>query len=160
VKIAKLKPALVAISAAVLLALPMNPIARLLAQTQNTSTLRVRIDGARNAKGQIVVLLFRNANGFTSDGSKAVRAQQVRIDAQTLSAQAVFEGLPPGDYAVTLFHDENMNGKLDTSFLRIPKEGYGFSNNPKKRAGPPPFDQAKFSLNRAECSIEVKLIYW
>ncbi len=131
-----------------------------MAQTRATSTLRVRIGGARNAKGKIVVLLFRDANGFTSDGSKAARAQNVPIDRRTLSAEAVFEGLPQGTYAVTLFHDENGNGRLDTNFLRIPKEGYGFSNNPKKRAGPPPFEQAKFPVEQPECSIEVKLIYW
>jgi uncharacterized protein (DUF2141 family) len=154
----KSRAGLIAISAALWLAFPAKPW--LMAQTQGVATLRVRIDGARNARGEIVVLVFRDSNGFTNDGSKAVRTERVPIDAQTLSSQAVFEGLRQGVYAVTLFHDENRNGKLDTNFLRIPKEGYGFSNNPKKRAGPPPFDQAKLSLNQAECSIEVRLIYW
>jgi uncharacterized protein (DUF2141 family) len=56
-------------------------------------------------------------------------------------------------------HDENMNGKLDKNFVGAPKEGYGASNNPKKRMGPPKFDEAKFSLNKPEQTIEIKLMY-
>jgi len=152
----KSRAGLIAISAALWLAFPAKPW--LMAQTQGVATLRVRIDGARNARGEIVVLVFRDSNGFTNDGSKAVRTERVPIDAQTLSSQAVFEGFGRV-FMRHLFHDENMNGKLDTNFLRIPKEGYGFSNNPKKRAGRP-VRPGKVLLNQAECSIEVRLIYW
>jgi len=86
----KSRAGLIAISAALWLAFPAKPW--LMAQTQGVATLRVRIDGARNARGEIVVLVFRDSNGFTNDGSKAVRTERVPIDAQTLSSQAVFEG--------------------------------------------------------------------
>jgi uncharacterized protein (DUF2141 family) len=52
-----------------------------------------------------------------------------------------------------------MNGKLDKNFVGAPKEGYGASNNPRKRMGPPPFDEARFSLNQPQQLIEIKLIY-
>jgi uncharacterized protein (DUF2141 family) len=132
--------------------------APLMAQS-GAATLTVRVTGARNSKGRIALALFQSEAGFPGDSSKAIRTQQAEIDAQTRSAQFVLEGIPYGVYAVSVFHDENMNGKLDKNMVGAPKEGYGASNNPRKRIGPPPFGEAKFSVNQAEQSIEVKLIY-
>jgi uncharacterized protein (DUF2141 family) len=159
-KTSKLNAGLIATLAVLLLALPTTPTASLMAQTPGTSTLRVRITGARNAKGRIGIELCRDPKAFPCEGSNAADSQWVQIDARTLTAQAVFERIPQGVYAVAVFHDENMNGKLDSNFFGIPKEGYGASNNPKKRIGPPKFEQAKFSLNQPECSIEISLMYW
>jgi uncharacterized protein (DUF2141 family) len=43
--------------------------------------------------------------------------------------------------------------------MGIPKEGYGASNNPKKKMGPPSFEETKFQLNGTDQSLEIKLIY-
>ena len=131
----------------------------LAAQAQSVSTLTIRVAGPRNAKGQIGVALFRDAAGFPSDSSKAFRTQQAKIDPQTLTAEVVFEAIPRGVYAVSVFHDENLNGKLDKTSVGIPKEGYGAANNPRKRVGPPPFDEAKFTLGQPQQVVEIKLIY-
>lgn len=129
-------------------------------QAQETSVLTVNITGARNANGQIAVALWSSADGFPGNTDKAVAKQMVSINPQTKSGVAVFAGLPHGVYAVMVFHDENKNGKLDTNILGIPSEGYGASNNPRLMAGPPKFDQAKFSLNQAAQTVDVKLLYW
>jgi uncharacterized protein (DUF2141 family) len=71
----------------------------------------------------------------------------------------VFADLPAGFYAVSVFHDENMNEKLDKNFMGVPKEGYGASNNPKKKMGPPNFDEAKFQSGVADQSVEIMLMY-
>jgi uncharacterized protein (DUF2141 family) len=42
-----------------------------------------------------------------------------------------FPGVTPGTYAISVFHDENSNGKLDTNLLGIPREGVSASNNRK-----------------------------
>jgi len=39
--------------------------------------------------------------------------------------------------------DENMDGKMN-SFLGIPSEAFGFSNNVKGLFGPPSFEKASF----------------
>src|SRR5262245_11347057 len=80
----------------------------LTALAQSTATLAVRVTGARNAKGQIAVALFRDDAGFPSDGSRAFRVRQAAIDGQTSGSEVVFEGIPQGVYAVSVFHDENM----------------------------------------------------
>jgi len=60
---------------------------------------------------------------------------------------AVFDGLEAGEYAVSLYQDENENGKLDVGKLvPIPTEKYGFSNNPSTTFGPPDFEDCKFKL--------------
>jgi uncharacterized protein (DUF2141 family) len=128
------------------------------AQTTNAATLEVRVTNARNATGIIRVALFSSADGFPGDTSKAVRVQGAQIDSKTLSSDIIFTGLPSGIYAVSLFHDENTNGRLDKNFIGIPKEGYGASNNPKKKMGPPRFDESSFSLS-SDQSVEIKLIY-
>ncbi len=120
--------------------------------TQVLSTLTVRMIGIRNSKGNLIVKLSRNSN--------VVEMREVEIDQKTLTAQAVFTRLPYGAYAVSLFHDENRNGKLDCSFLKIPTEGYGFSNNPAKRIGQPRYEETTFVLNQPQSAIEIKLVYW
>jgi len=124
-----------------------------------TATLTILVTGVRNNKGRISLALFQGETGVPGDGSKAIRLQQAEIEAQTRSAQFVLKGVPYGLYAISVFHDENMNGRVDKNFVGAPKEGYGASNNPKKRMGPPPFDEAKFSLNQPAQSIEIRLMY-
>jgi uncharacterized protein (DUF2141 family) len=142
----------------ILVILLLGASTRLMGQP-GTATLTVRVAGVRNNKGRIALALFRSEAGFPGDSSKAVHTQQAEIDNKTGSAQFVLQGIPYGVYAVSVFHDENMNGKLDKNFVGAPKEGYGVSNNPKKRMGPPPFGEASFSLNQPEQSVEIKLIY-
>ena len=125
-----------------------------------TSTVIVHVTGIRNAKGKIGVALFANANGFPEEVGKSAAQKWVPIESQSLDAEAIFEHVPPGVYAVTALHDENANGKLDKGRLGIPREGYGVSNNPPKRMRPPRFDEAKITVDRPECRVEIKLIYW
>src|SRR5258707_6551223 len=148
-----------ALSAGLFLVLAFRLSPLLEAQSTGTSTLTVHVTGSRNAKGKIRAALFRGAEGFPNDASKAIHTQAADIDPQTLSAQIVFTDLPAGVYAVSVFHDENMNQKLDKNFVGVPKEGYGASNNPKKKMGPPSFEETKFQLSGMEHSLEIKLMY-
>jgi uncharacterized protein (DUF2141 family) len=149
----------VGVSSAILALLLWAPFPSLTAQTKNTATLTVRITGARNTKGKIGVTLFQDAQGFPDDSSKAVRQQSVEVDPNSMSAQVTFKDLPQSTFAVSVLHDENGNGKMDKNFVGMPKEGYGASNNPKKKKRAPTFDEAKFSLNASEQAIEITLIY-
>jgi uncharacterized protein (DUF2141 family) len=121
-------------------------------QAQAVSKLTVHVTGIRNAKGNIRLVLFRDSN--------FVQEQEVEINAKTLTALAVFDKTPQGVYTVQLFHDENLNGKMDTNLFGMPVEGYGMSNNPKKRMSKPGFAQTNFQVNEFACAIEIKMIYW
>ena len=79
-----------------------------------------------------------------------VRDKQARCD---------FEDIPPGTYALAVIHDENSNGKLDTNWLGIPTEGYGFSNDARGLLGPPTFLAASFSYNGRSVELPISLHY-
>jgi len=66
--------------------------------------------------------------------------------------------LMPGKYAVRFYHDENLNGKMETNLLGKPTEGYGFSNNVTGTFGPPPFKKWLFKINR-DTTIVLKPAY-
>lgn len=113
------------------------------AQAADDASLTVSVSGLRNEKGQVHVCLTANAKAFP-DCSKDPAAIKRTVKAS--AAQSIqFEGISPGTYALSLIHDENGNGKLDTS-LAIPREGFGFSRNPKIAFGPPKFTAAAFAL--------------
>jgi uncharacterized protein (DUF2141 family) len=135
-----------------LLAMPASRSAAQTATPQATSTLTVRVTGIRNATGNLRITLSRDAN--------VVDQRTVEIDAKSMTGQAVFENLPQGTYAVSVIHDENKNGKLDFDSMGMPVEGYGASNNPEKRMGPPNPEETTFALKQAPVTTEIKLIYW
>ncbi len=114
--------------------------------------LTVTISDIRNAKGSIMLSVV-NSDAAWNNQEKPVAAQKIAASGKEVVLK--FD-LPAGDYAVQVLHDENENGKLDTNFMGMPTEGYGFSNNPQvmRRAH---FDEAKFSLGATSASITVRL---
>lgn len=127
-------------------------------QTAAEATLTVQVTGLRNARGRLSVSVYNDANGFPEVPAKALRRETVDIP-RTLTAEAVFHGLPPGVYAVAVLHDENSNGKLDKNFIGMPKEGYGASNDPRPARRAPTFDEAKFTLGAPAHTVPVKAFY-
>ena len=109
----------------------------------DTATLDVSVNGLRNKKGNILVCLTASSKAFP-DCSKDAKALKRTVKASTAGSIS-FADVAPGTYALSLVHDENANGKLDTS-MAIPKEGFGFSRNPKIMFGPPKFKAAAFAV--------------
>ena len=110
--------------------------------------------------GEIYLGIFETAEGFGAKdlGGKAVRPGLVLGARQIVPAgvaQLEFE-LPEGVYAIKLFLDLNGNGEMDTNFLGIPKEPFGFSNNAKGKLGPPSFDASAFQV-RGDTEITIAL---
>jgi uncharacterized protein (DUF2141 family) len=121
-------------------------------------TIKVRFSNLRNTNGQLGVALFATRDGFPGKQEKAVT--RTFVQANVPQAEAVFEKIPYGTYAVSVYHDENSNGKLDTVFLiGMPKEGVGCSNNPKSHMGPPSFADSKFTLDNNEVELTIALKY-
>jgi uncharacterized protein (DUF2141 family) len=83
----------------------------------------------------------------------------VTMRAKPGSQSVEFPDLPPGRYAVIVFHDENDNGLLDKNGLGIPIEGYGFSNNATGFFSAPSFDDAAITVGRGQASNSISLGY-
>jgi uncharacterized protein (DUF2141 family) len=134
-----------------------GPAAQGPAPREGTGAIEVTVRGFRNAEGEVLVSLFSAAPGFPNDAERALRTR--RVDAAEGSVAVRFEDVPYGEYAVSVLHDENANERLDTGRLGIPTEGYGASNNPGARFGPPRYGDAAFELREAERDLNIVLRY-
>ncbi len=115
------------------------------------------VEGLRSQKGVVRICLTRNPAHFPDCNAdpKAVSRTLPAAQAKRLS----FADLAPGSYALALFHDENRNSRLDT-FAAIPREGFGFSRNPKIRFGAPSFNQVAFPVTSAPVQVTVRMQYF
>lgn len=120
------------------------------------ASLEVTISGIKSAKGVIRLAICPPDTGFPDCKDKAVRTASLPIE--NGMARMTFHGLTAGTYAVSVFHDANANGKLDT-FVGIPKEGYGFSRNPPFRPRAPRWNEAEIEVNgQAASAIAIRYI--
>jgi len=123
-----------------------------------TGTLHLKITHLRNDQGKVNLSLYRSAEGYPSNSKKAFK--NILADIRQGTCEITFVNLPRGEYAISLMHDENGNGKMDTGFLGIPKEGYGASNDAKVVLGPPKYADARFLLDQPEVSVEIRVRYF
>jgi len=119
-------------------------------------TIEVCIDNIRSCNGTVGVALFNTKHGFPNKNSKAIEGKSVPAGKQCI---VLFKNIPYGTYAVSVLHDENGNGKMDKAFLGIPKEGFGTSNNPKLKMGPPSFSDSQFDLAQQKMTLNINMKY-
>ncbi len=120
------------------------------------SSLEIDVEGLRSTHGLIQLCLVRDPH-FFPDCKRDPAAHRLTIPVTALPIHIA--DLPPGDYAVALIHDENGNGKLDT-MLGIPREGIGFSRNPRLAFGPPSFESARFTLSGGPATQSIRMKYF
>jgi uncharacterized protein (DUF2141 family) len=120
------------------------------------SAITVRIEALRNDKGTVYVSLFDNKKAF-SDNKGAVVSGQARP--ANRSAVVVLDNVAPGRYALSFIHDENDNKKLDTNWIGIPKEGFGYSKDAMGKIGPPKFDDAVMDVPAGSVTVVMHTKY-
>ena len=111
------------------------------AQDTKVQDVTVKVNNIDNNKGQIFIGLYNSEAAFLNERFKGVKSV-----IENNSCEVTFKNIPVGVYAISLFHDENENNKMDSNFLGIPKEDYGCSNNAKGFMGPPKWEDAKFEV--------------
>jgi uncharacterized protein (DUF2141 family) len=120
----------------------------------NAAKLSIELVDVAKATGTINIQLVDQA-AFDGKG-EAIARKQVKVSS-TANVSLAFEGIKPGKYAVMVMHDENDNGKLDSNILGIPKEGYGFSNNPRVMRQPT-FDESMIEIKDADLAITINVL--
>ncbi|MDB9755239.1 DUF2141 domain-containing protein [Winogradskyella sp.] len=105
-------------------------------------TITVTVKDAANNEGKIFLALYNSETDFLDTIYKGTKSTITNN-----GCTVTFKDIPKGVYAISIFHDENDNGKMDTNFVGIPKEAYGCSNNAKGFMGPPKWKDANFELN-------------
>ncbi|MCD4812834.1 DUF2141 domain-containing protein [bacterium] len=120
-------------------------------------TLIVQIKQLRNDRGNLKVSIFNKPDGFPVGGKNALRNLIVPIT--PTQTEAVFENLPLDSYAVSIWHDENKDNKINTNWIGMPKEGLGVSRDAKGSFGPPKYHDARFDFNTKKMIILINTTY-
>jgi uncharacterized protein (DUF2141 family) len=127
------------------------------AEAQYKGDLTVQVEGLKSQKGLLCYKLFSGSQGFPDSNEKAVRKDCIKITEEPMKLS--FKGLTAGSYAVAVFHDTNGDRKLNRNSAGIPAEGYGFSNNPLVKTGPPKFGQAVFLVAGPNTTMQIQMRY-
>ncbi len=123
---------------------------------QPLCALDLRVSGFRNDTGTAGALVFASRAGWPNDAAKTIVHGGFPIVSDR--ADLAFH-VPAGRYAVVVLHDENSNMKLDKNMFGIPKEGFGFSNNPRVFFSAPSFQSAEVPVACPSTKLEIRLIY-
>ena len=104
------------------------------------NTVTINISKIESSEGQIILCIYDSSDNY----EKRIAFQEFKITPKI--SNVTFETqLPDGEYLVMLVQDINDNGKLDTSFIGMPKEPVGLSNYDGKGI-PGKFKKHKFSV--------------
>lgn len=123
--------------------------------SEGRGDIKVKIINLKNSKGKVMIALCKNKKEF-DDKEEPEMALVAEINNK--QAEAVFENVKYGEYAIITFHDENNNDKIDF-MLVFPKEGYGASNN-KISMGPPNYKKSVFKHNSDLLEMDIDLVYF
>ena len=115
--------------------------------------LTVEVNNTKADKGPVLGALYGSADGWLQF-SKAVQSGTAPVSGD--KTVLVLRDLPAGTYALSLYQDENGNGKLDSNFIGIPQERTGFSRDAQGNMGPPRFQDAALDL-QADTTITIQL---
>lgn len=142
-----------AISLPMLFALIDSPVTVTAADTTVTAELHVVVKGLNSNKGRVRFRLFRTEDSYDRQVD-AFKEAFVAISER--ASEWVVKGVPPQDYALVIYHDENANEEFDMNFLGIPKESYGFSNNIRPKFAQPAYEDVKFTVVPPLTRIEIE----
>ena len=119
-----------------------------------TATLTIHVADILPAGGTLRLGLY-NAALYPDDDSKPIASADVTaVSPETV---IVLHNLPPGVYAIQTFQDVNSNNKMDTTWLGLPLEPFGFSQDAKPFLSKPSFDEVKFTLAAGDNSQTIHL---
>ena len=130
--------------------------AALLASFQvSSATLTVIISDVRSDVGALNIGIYDNKNDWL--GSSTVQKRSLTVLEHNVGGVVTtsFE-VEPGEYAISVHHDDNDNGKMDTNFIGIPKEPTGLSNGAVPKFGPPKYKDAAFRVTNEDLEMPIK----
>lgn len=112
------------------------------ASIEGEYSVTVEVRALECCEGALRVALYNHAEHWLEEGHM-VRGRVTPVQAETQTVG--FSGLPAGQYAIAVFQDLELSGRLNRLFGIIPTEPYGFSGG-KQSFRPPSFDDAAFDV--------------
>lgn len=119
------------------------------AQSQNAGEITVTVPNVSGTEGEVMFGLY-TANNFMQApfiGKKS--------SIENGKATVNFENVPKGEYAILIFHDKNLNGRMDFEPNGMPVEDYGTSSQePLMEA--PTWEATKFTFDGNASNMEIR----
>ena len=115
----------------------------------------VQVDALKTNKGLVICDLYDDDTGFPNEPQRALERVKVRPVGE--KAVCVFPDVKAGRYAVAIWHDVNVDQKLNSNWVGVPTEPVGVSNNAKGKFGPPKFQDAAFEYRPPLNKLNVRL---
>ena len=128
------------------------------ASAASAADLLVNVTGVRSDKGSVALCLWDRA-GFFPNCIDHPAYRGIRLPARAGSMAFRLTDVPPGAYAVSVYHDEKNIRRLEKTILGMPLQGTGASNDAKGRFGPPSFRDASIKLGLEGGAVSLKLVY-
>ncbi len=140
----------------IFLAIPLSLLMAQDSTSVNTQqgTLVVFLTDLPNDDGVVLVALTNSKENYEIENNTFLGDSAKIVDGTSM---VEFENIPFGTYAIKVFHDENEDGNLDTNFLGIPSEAYGFSNNATGSFGPAAWEDAKFTFLSQRDTLSIRV---
>ena len=126
-------------------------------QVVRSQTMDITVKNIRNINGKLVVMIFTNEEEFKTEKPSDTKIfDKTNVKTKTCTISFAYN---PGVYGLSIYDDENSNGKMDYNFLGIPKEGFGFSDFMLNKLSRPVFSDFSFQLKANEnktLTVEMK----
>ncbi|MES2472942.1 MAG: DUF2141 domain-containing protein [Pseudomonadota bacterium] len=106
------------------------------------ATLVIHVQNV-SPKGGILRLGLYDEAGYPRDGVTIASAD---VKAESPQTTITLSDIPPGTYAIQTFQDFNGNGQMDSSWIGLPQEPYGFSRDARPVLSRPGFDKTRFEV--------------
>ena len=120
------------------------------------SQLIIEITNIKDIKGRIEFGLYDDPNVFLSE-TEQYKVLYLPVVENTVVI--TIDSLPIGTYAISLMHDLNSDGDMESNFFHIPQEPYGFSNNFHPRFSKPDFEDCQFYYDGESLELTIELIH-
>lgn len=118
--------------------------------------LELTIAAVASGQGNVTVVVYDNPGGFLERGGRLFKA---RLPARTGTLSTCLALPKPGKYAVAVYHDVDDDGKFDRTWVGLPAEGWGFSNDPPRSFGVPTFAEVAFTAGTGGARQTIHMNY-
>lgn len=122
------------------------------------NTVSITIKDIRSDSGVVRLALYNHPDQFPHQPARSFTFEKTILKDGIM--EVVLIDIPPGIYAISLLDDEDENDCMNYNFLRMPREGYGFSNNVRPGLKSPPFDKCTFRVGEGNTHLEIEMQYF
>ena len=111
----------------------------------------VQIENISKIQGTLRICVCNQSEAFLRN---CYSTKNVLVKDQKM--EVTLTDVPESSFSISVYHHENDNQKLDSGLFKIPKEPYGFSNNPSTIFGPPSYEKCIVQPTDQKIKIRLK----